>query len=227
MKTKKYILKGLATCLIAASLSACVDLEPKAMSFLTPENTFVDKAGLETMLRLCRKQMNFEWFGDAFNSGNCETYSVYEYAWSDLAVMGGPETKEIHNMVTQLTPTTNMYLHLRYWVFGWNGIKYANTVITRAPEADGMASEEDRNACLAEGYFHRAYWYYLLTNQFGDVPWIGEEITGAKLDFNTVSRKTILANIKKDMEYAVQWLPKEVRRGTAIYDIRGVGYSSK
>lgn len=104
MKTKKYILKGLATCLIAASLSACVDLEPKAMSFLTPENTFVDKAGLETMLRLCRKQMNFEWFGDAFNSGNCETYSVYEYAWSDLAVMGGPETKEIHNMVTQLTP---------------------------------------------------------------------------------------------------------------------------
>ena len=56
MKTKKYILKGLATCLIAASLSACVDLEPKAMSFLTPENTFVDKAGLETMLRLCRKQ---------------------------------------------------------------------------------------------------------------------------------------------------------------------------
>ena len=54
---------------------------------------------------------------------------------------------------------------------------------------------------------------YLLTNQFGDVPWIGEEITGAKLDFNTVSRKTILANIKKDMEYAVQWLPKEVIRG--------------
>ena len=89
MKTKKYILKGLATCLIAAGLSACVDLEPKAMSFLTPENTFVDKAGLETMLRLCRKQMNFEWFGDAFNSGNCETYSVYEYAWSDLASASG------------------------------------------------------------------------------------------------------------------------------------------
>lgn len=43
MKTKKYILKGLATCLIAASLSACVDLEPKAMSFLTPENTLLIK----------------------------------------------------------------------------------------------------------------------------------------------------------------------------------------
>lgn len=197
MKTKKYIVKGIAVCLMAAGLSGCVDLTPQPMSFLTPENTFVDRDGLETMLRLCRKQLNFEWFGDAFNSGNCETFAVYEYAWSDLAVMGGPETKEIHNMVTQLTPTTNMYLHLRYWVFGWNGIKYANTIITRTPEASGMASEEDRNAVLAEGYFHRAYWYYLLTHQFGDIPWIGEEITGPKLDFNTTSRWTILENIKK------------------------------
>lgn len=213
MKAKKYILSCLTAGLVATAFHSCVDIEPKSMSFLTPENTFVDRAGLETMLRLCRKQMNFEWFGDAFNSGNCETFCVYEYAWSDLAVMGGPETKEIHNMVTQLTPSTNMDLHLRYWVWAWNGIKYANTVITRSPEAKGMASEEDRNACLAEGYFHRAYWYYLLVNQFGDVPWIGEEITQAKLDFNTVSRKTILRNIKSDMEYAVQWLPENVIRG--------------
>lgn len=208
MKTKKYIVRGLMACLLLASLEGCVDLTPQPMSFLTPENTFVDRDGLETMLRLCRKQINFEWFGDAFNSGNCETFAVYEYAWSDLGVIGGPETKEIHNLVTQLTPTTNMYLHLRYWVFGWNGIKYANTVITRAPEASDMVSEEDRNAVLAEGYFHRAYWYYLLTHQFGDVPWIAEEITGPKVDFNTTSRWTILENIKKDMEYAVQWLPE-------------------
>lgn len=72
MKTKKYIVKGIAVCLMAAGLSGCVDLTPQPMSFLTPENTFVDRDGLETMLRLCRKQLNFEWFGDAFNSGNCE-----------------------------------------------------------------------------------------------------------------------------------------------------------
>lgn len=213
MKATKYILSCLTAGLLATSFPSCVDIEPNAMSFLTPENTFVDRAGLETMLRLCRKQMHFEWFGNAFNAGNCESFAVYEYAWSDLAVMGGPETKEIHNMVTQLTPTTNRNLHLRYWEWGWNGIKYANTVISRAPKAKGMASEEDRNACIAEGYFHRAYWYYLLVHQFGDVPWIGEEITGAKLDFNTVSRKTILANIKKDMEFAIQWLPESVIRG--------------
>lgn len=62
MKTKKYILKGLATCLVAASLSACVDLEPKAEVIPDAGEHFCGKAGLETMLRLCRKQMNFEWF---------------------------------------------------------------------------------------------------------------------------------------------------------------------
>ena len=213
MKTKKYIAKGVAACLLAAGLSGCVDLTPEPMSFLTPENTFVDRDGLETMLRLCRKQIKFEWFGDAFGSKNCDAFAVYEYAWSDIGVIGGPETKEIHNMVTQLTPTTNMYLHLRYWVWGWNGIKYANTVITRSAEATGMASEEDRNAVLAEGYFHRAYWYYLLVHQFGDVPWIGEEITGPKLDFNTTSRWNILEHIKTDMEFAAQWLPESVEFG--------------
>ncbi len=213
MRIYKNITKSLAVLLIAAGTSGCVDLTPEPLSFYTPENTYVDKEGLETLLRLCRKQINFEWFGDAFNSGNCETFAVYEYAWSDLAVMGGPETKEIHNMVTQLTPTTNMYLHLRYWVFGWNGIKYANTVITRTPEAKNMKSDEERNAVLAEGYFHRAYWYYLLTHQFGDMPWIGEEITTPKLDFNTTSRWTILENIKKDMEFAIKWLPLEVVKG--------------
>jgi len=214
MRTKKYIVKGLATCLMVASLSACVDLEPKPMSFLTPENTFVDKNGLETLLCLCRKQMNFEWFGDAFNASNCETFSVYEYAWSDMAVMGGPETKEIHNMETQLTPTTNESLHLRYWSFGWNGIKYANTVISRVPKASGISTEEERNALLSEGYFHRSYWYYLLVNQFGDLPLILDEITEPKLDFNTVSRKTILAQLKNDMEFAVQWLPIDAPRGS-------------
>lgn len=211
MKRSK-IIKGIVYSLFSTILISCVDLTPKPMSFLTPENTFVDKQGLEASLRLCRKQMGFEWFGDAFNAGNCETFSVYEYAFSDLAVMGGPETKEIHNLQTQLTPTTNVYLHLRYWVFGWNGIKYANTIISRINNVPDM-KDEDKNAILAEGYFHRAYWYYLLVHQFGDVPWIDEEIIGPKLDFNTVSRTSILSHIKSDMEFAIKWLPLKVVKG--------------
>ena len=50
MKAKKYILSCLTAGLVATAFHSCVDIEPKSMSFLTPENTFVDRAGLETML---------------------------------------------------------------------------------------------------------------------------------------------------------------------------------
>ena len=193
-------------------LMSCVDLDPEPLSFFAPENTFMDKEGLDALLITSRKQIKWEWFGDAFNAGYCETPLVYEYAWSDLSVIGAPEVKEIHNLETQLTPTTKMALHLRYWDLAWNGIKYANTVISRVPKSS-ITNEEDKNQLLAEGYFHRAYWYYLLVHQWGDVPLVLEEVAEPKLDFNSASRMSILQQMKSDMEFAVKWLPVNVERG--------------
>ena len=197
---------------LLTGLMSCVDLDPEPLSFFAPENTFMDKEGLDALLITSRKQIKWERFGDAFNAGYCETPLVYEYAWSDLSVIGAPEVKEIHNLETQLTPTTNMALHLRYWDLAWNGIKYANTVISRVPKSS-ITNEEDKNQLLAEGYFHRAYWYYLLVHQWGDVPLILEEVAEPKLDFNSASRMSILQQMKSDMEFAVKWLPVNVERG--------------
>lgn len=202
---KKIIIPCSILIILSGAIS-CVKLDPQPLSFFAPENTLVDKAGLEALLVTSRKQIKWEWFGDAFDAGTCRTPLVYEYAFSDMHVMGGPEAKEIHNLETQLTPTTNQNLHLTYWNLGWNGIKYANTVISRIDNAK-FDTEADRNAILGEGYFHRAYWYYLLTHQWGDVPLILEEITGPKLDFVSSARKTVLTQMKTDMEFAVQWLP--------------------
>ena len=212
MKTMKNIIKCLTASLLVVNLSSCVDLDPEPLSFFAPENTFMDKEGLEALLITSRKQIKWEWFGDAFNAGYCETPLVYEYAWSDISVMGAPEVKEIHNLETRLTPTTNMALHLRYWDLAWNGIKYANTLISRVPKSN-IDNEDDKNQLLAEGYFHRAYWYYLLVNQWGDVPLLLEEVTGPKLDFYSTSRMKILQQMKTDMEFAVKWLPKNVQPG--------------
>lgn len=197
---------------LLTGLMSCVDLDPEPLSFFAPENTFMDKEGLDALLITSRKQIKWEWFGDTFNAGYCETPLVYEYAWSDLSVIGAPEVKEIHNLETQLTPTTKMALHLRYWDLAWNGIKYANTVISRVPKSS-ITNEEDKNQLLAEGYFHRAYWYYLLVHQWGDVPLVLEEVAEPKLDFNSASRMSILQQMKSDMEFAVKWLPVNVERG--------------
>jgi hypothetical protein len=70
-------------------------------------------------------------------------------------------------------------------------IKDANVLISRIDDIT-WKSEQNRNAVLAEAYWHRTYWYYRLVNSYGDVPWIGNEIQSAKLDFATYSRWTIL-----------------------------------
>ncbi len=205
-------IKALLFCALLAIGISCVKLKPEPLSFFAPENTFINKAGLEALLVTSRKQIKWEWFGDAFNAGVCETPLVYEYGFSDMSIMGSPEAKELHNLETQLTPTVNASLHMRYWDLGWNGIKYANSVVSRIDNAT-FQSDEDKNAILGEAYFHRAYWYYLLTHQWGDVPLILEEVTGPKLDFYTSSRKTILTQMKADMEFAVKWLPLSVKPG--------------
>src|SRR5690606_18708643 len=88
----------------------------------------------------------------------------------------------------------------------YNSIKNCNVLISRIDDVT-WDSEQQRNAMLAEGLWYRAYWYYRLVNSYGDVPFIGEEISGAKLDFYTHSREAILAKIQADLEYTVEALP--------------------
>jgi len=91
-----------------------------------------------------------------------------------------------------------------FWDEGYKGVKYANVVVTRIDDAT-YKDEAERNAVLSSAYFHRSCRYYRLTHQFGDVPYIGDEITAPKLDFYTTKREVILQSIKKDMEFSAQW----------------------
>jgi hypothetical protein len=99
-----------------------------------------------------------------------------------------------------------------FWEEGFKGIKYANVVISRIDEAS-YVSEEKRNAVLGAAYFHRAYRYYRLVHQFGDVPLILEEIREPKLDFYSTKREVILRKMKEDLEFAEQWVPVSPLKG--------------
>lgn len=202
MKNRLYTKTALLI-LLATSLLSCKDwLEPEPLSFYAPENTLVEESGFESVLVSCRKQLKLEWFGDA-------NPLMYEYAFSDLGVFGCPEAVNIHNLEIQFTPYSAMP---RYWTLAWDGIKYANIIINRQEKAE-FTSEQTKNEILAEGYFHRAYWYYRLANQWGNVPLVLEEVEEPKMNFQTESRQNILQQMKQDMEFAVKWLPKDVQYG--------------
>ncbi len=218
MKTKvKKINRCLVFFFFIIFIQGCQDnwLEPRPLSIFTPENIFVDKEGLDAILLANREGLRTEIYGGS-------RMLASELYCSEIAVCGSDVTALLKNFDIQLTPTANpsQIVMLKYWQVAYNQIRNANTVISRIDNAT-FDNENDRNAILAEGYFFRAYWYYKLVNQFGDVPFIHKEYTSPKLDFFSHSRKTILTKIQEDLEFAVNWLPEIVLPGKVN---RAAGY---
>ncbi|WP_423128961.1 RagB/SusD family nutrient uptake outer membrane protein [Gaoshiqia sp. Z1-71] len=186
-------------------------LDPKPLSFFAPENALIDARGMYAALTACERNMRYEWYGDG-------APIITELVFSEVCVEGTTDKPgPAQNLNIQITPTSQLnhtdYNKIGwYWYEGYKGIKYANVVINRIDDAT-YKDEAERNAVLGSAYFHRAFRYYRLTQQFGDVPFIGREIKEPKLDFYSTKREVILKKIQKDMEFAAQWCSDNVDRG--------------
>src|SRR5690606_41349168 len=95
------------------------------------------------------------------------------------------------------------------WYEGYQEIRYAHPVISRIDIPD-FSSDEERNAIFGSAYFHRAYRYFKLTHQFGDVPYLDWEIETPIYDFYSYDRWSILERMRKDLEFAYEWVPEVV-----------------
>lgn len=187
-------------------------LTPNPLSFYEPTLTYVDAAAMKSALVACAGNARIEYYG-----GNPPILT--ENLFSDLTVEGttdksGPAV----NLNLEITPdlvnvqTDDRNKIYYYWIEGYKGIKYANTVISRIDDAK-YATPAERNQVLGAAYFHRALRYYRLTNQFGDVPAIMSEVTTPRLDFYTTKREVILRKIKLDLDSAFLWSSDAVNRG--------------
>lgn len=192
---------------------SCSDewLEPKPLSMFTPESAFKDSRAMYAVLSTNDRIIRTEVVGDG-------TPMMTEFIFSEMAVYGqtnrmGPAT----NMDISITPTSQLNNN-RYNRIGWfwsnyyTMIKNANVVIGRIDDNE-WDNEGERNAVLGSAYFYRSYAYYRLTQQFGDVPYLGREMKEPKLDFYTTERKVILNKLKENMEFASDWVSDDVDRG--------------
>jgi len=203
---KKY--KFFLLSVIAVMIFSCEEgwFSPKPLSIFAPENVYVDKAGLDAVLLTCRRGLRDEFYGGPSVFTN-------ELMSSECCISGSKGVTATHNFRIQVTPNgTGQSDFFKHWDNAYVQIRNANVIISRI-DAPDWNSEQDKNEILAEAYFHRAYWYYRLVNQFGDVPFLNREYTEPKTTFYTHSRKTILTKIQDDMEFAVLWLPNIVDPG--------------
>lgn len=177
-------------------------LEPDPLSFFEPGNTFTTKEGLQAALTTCERNIRYTWYGDG-------APIITELIFSEVAVEGTTDkTGPAQDLNKLITPTAQLNSADAnkigwFWYEGYKGIKYANTVISRVGTIPGL-DPGVRDDMLGQAYFHRAWKYYHLCFQFGDIPYISQEVTTPKLDFHSTKFEVILQQMIKDLEFAVE-----------------------
>ena len=93
------------------------------------------------------------------------------------------------------------------WDELYRGINQANAVINRSQAIVGL-DPDILSQRLAEVRFLRAYYYFVLVRQFGDVHLTLEETVGAEVTANKTPQETIYETaIVPDLEFAIATLP--------------------
>lgn len=200
-------------------LSACNKsfLEPDPLSFYEPTTTFSTESGLKAALAICDRHIRTYWTNTAASTNSVVIGT--EYMFSDLAVYGKTDVdgnSVNFNFADGLKPTggaagpgTNDGNYINhYWDETYNGIKYANTILTYVDKVEGL-DEATKNAYKGRAYFHRAFRYMGLVFQYGDVPLITKILEVPKQNYYSTKKAAILDMITKDMEFAVEWVPEQ------------------
>ncbi|MEQ9217800.1 MAG: RagB/SusD family nutrient uptake outer membrane protein [Cyclobacteriaceae bacterium] len=207
MKNNKF-LSGLIIAMTMMFSFSCGEdfLKEEPLSFLSPENTFTDAAGLQTALQAGLDGVFDQWNGDTrelmFNSN-----------MSDATVVGSTDKPDawvdLRTYATPINDRNNDAGRARsFYEENFEHLKNVNTVIDNIdiPEWDGGASDPDRNHLLGSAYFLRAFFYMQLTMQFGNVPFVLNVVSEARRDFKVFHMQSIWDQMIADLEFAEQWV---------------------
>lgn len=214
---KKQIMGGLAM-LAGASilLTGCKEsfLEADPLSFYEPTKTFSTEAGLQSVQAIADRQLKRYWTDGSHN----EMFPLMsEYTFSDLMVPAATDKADLlDNVAQKLIPNSdqNTLLNLNrvstlwfFWEQTYEGIRNANTILTYIDNVE--MDEATKNMYIGRAYFHRAFRYYLLVFQYGNVPLMTKVLEVPKLNFRSTKRDAILDMLVQNMEFAVQWVPDQ------------------
>ena len=194
---KKYNLLFL---LILFSIVGCSDLEEEPIGLLAPDGFFTTTGDIQTAANAAFGHMVHEDFWG-------RKMSLTLMLRGDMVDIGDPttSTRRIeHNDFN--VPADNGMIE-GYWLRVYQIIAAANQAIAGAEDVD--EPDEIKNPVTAQAYFARAFAYFHLVRQFGDIPYISEVVTDldAASTINKTSAEDVYANIISDLEFAKTWLP--------------------
>jgi hypothetical protein len=194
MKKIFYILIIAAT----TGLASCQEfLTEENISGVTSENFYVDAAGYEKLVNSCYSSLRtiyktdpklFEWGTDITTRGEIESVS----GTVGDRIVRATQLNEYKTLSSDNSGVEETFTSL------YAGIQRCNTAINKANSIPGLA-ENVRNQRVAEVQFIRAYFYYLLVENFGGIPIVKEEINTPVTHFVPNSEQEVYAFMIEDL----------------------------
>lgn len=215
---QKHIFNGLVILAgVSIMFTSCKEsfLDADPLSFYEPTTTFSTEAGIQSVLAIADRQLKRYWTDGDHN----EMFPLMsEYTFSDLMVPSATDkTDLLDNVAQKLTINSDQSTLLNlarvstlwfFWQQTYEGIRNANTILTYIDNVTSL-SEDTKNVYIGRAYFHRAFRYYLLVFQYGNVPLMTKILEVPKLNFRSTKRDAILELLVQNMEFAVKWVPDQ------------------
>ena len=205
MKISKYLLSGMAA---MALLSSCSDdfVKPDPLSFYEPGATFSTESGLKAALAVSDRHLR----NMISSGGNNDMEYCGEMLFSDLNQWGKTDDGSgiQDNLAYKVTPTSVPWYLNTLWSEGYNGVKYANTILSNIDKVTSL-SEEVKNQYKGMAYFHRSIRYYNLVFQFGDIPLVTKLPEQPKQNYQSTKKEAIIKMLIHDLEFAVEHVPSQ------------------
>lgn len=186
----------------AMGLSSCQDfLTEENLSGVTSENFYTDAAGFEKLINSCYSSMRdvyetdpklFCWGTDIITRGEIEPVS----GTVGDRVVRATQLNEYRTLSSDNSAVSELFSKL------YAGIQRCNTAINKASGIPGL-NEATRNKRVGEVRFIRAYYYYLLAENFGGVPIVKEEINTPVTHFVPNSEQEVYDFMIEDLNASV------------------------
>lgn len=188
----------LAVLLLLASCQGILDKEPIATldagSFFQTEDDAV-------------QALNAAYQPLLFSNENNNYYWAFAVVTSDEAITGGDGSRPGIAEMDAFTFTPRTEELNSFWKLQYAGITQCNLVLDNVPNI--AMNETRRNQIIGEALFLRSYYYFLLTQVFGDVPLFIQVTPPDELKVAKTPKLDVYAQIVADCERAAGLLPSQ------------------
>lgn len=198
---KKYIHIAITGILLFMGAGCSDSLDQPILGTYEANQYFTSVANANAALTAAYASLAYT---DAFSN---EVWVLGDVA-SDDAVKGSlpGDQADIDNINNFNIQPTNAAVE-SVWGRYYDGISKANFVINGLTDDNKDVADEDKATIIGQAKFLRAYYYFTLTNSYGDIPLRLEVATADNLSAPAVAQMEIYTQIETDCKDATDALP--------------------